>query len=55
MGGPGGMGPPGGASLFRAYRFAATYPGLVRRDLTPGLTIEELQAKEQKTKETKAK
>ena len=33
MGGPGGMGPPGGASLFRAYRFAANYPGLAHEDV----------------------
>jgi hypothetical protein len=49
-GGPGGFGPPGGASIFRAYRFAANYPGLVGRDLTPGKTVEELQMKQEKTK-----
>jgi hypothetical protein len=52
-GGPGGMpgfGPPGGASLFRASRYAADYPGLRGRDLTPGKTIEELEAKNPKGK-----
>jgi hypothetical protein len=48
-GGPGGFGPPGGASIFRAYRFAADYPGLVGRDLTPGKRVEDLQPKERKT------
>src|SRR5262249_60477083 len=43
---PGGMGPPGGSSLFRAYRYAADYPGLAGKDLKPGKTIEELLAKE---------
>jgi hypothetical protein len=43
-GGPGGFGPPGGTSLFRAYRYTVDYPGLRGRDLTPGKTIEELQA-----------
>lgn len=28
-------------TVFRAYRYGADYPGLVGRDLTPGLTIEE--------------
>jgi hypothetical protein len=48
-GGPGGMpgGPPGGSSLFRAYRYAADYPGLARKDLTPGKTVEQLQALEE--------
>jgi Spy/CpxP family protein refolding chaperone len=44
-GGPPGFSPPGGSPLFRAYRFAANYPGLVHKDLTPGKTIEELEAK----------
>jgi Spy/CpxP family protein refolding chaperone len=45
-GGPGGFGARGGGSpLFRAYRFASSFPGLVGKDLTPGKTIEELQAK----------
>jgi hypothetical protein len=41
-----GFGPPGGGSLFRAYRYAASYPGLVGKDLKPGKTLEELQPKE---------
>jgi hypothetical protein len=54
-GGPGGFGPPGrgpggfgpgGGQLFGAYRYAADYPGLVGKDLTPGKTIEELQSAE---------
>jgi hypothetical protein len=44
-GGPGGFG-PGGGQLFRAYRYAADYPGLVGKDLTPGKTLEELQSTE---------
>ena len=54
-GGPGGPppgGPPaalfagmpaGGASLFRAYKYAADYPGLAGHDLTPGQTVEEIE------------
>jgi hypothetical protein len=38
--------PGGGGSLFRAPRYAPDYPGLDGKDLTPGKTIEELQAKE---------
>jgi hypothetical protein len=51
-GGPGGppaflfAGPPGGASLFRAYRYGPEYPGLAGKDLKPGKTIEELEKKE---------
>ena len=46
-GGPGGFGPPGGGgSVFRAYRYAPDYPGLAGKKLTPGKTVEELQAKE---------
>lgn len=53
-GGPPGMPGPGGPpqleiALFRAYRYGTSYPGLAGKDLTPGKTIEELQAKE-KTK-----
>jgi Spy/CpxP family protein refolding chaperone len=52
-GGPGGLGPQGGSSLFRAYRFAANYPGLVGKDLTPGKSIEEVQATEKPEVEQK--
>jgi len=37
---PGGFGPPGGGGIFRALRYAADYPGLAGRDLTPGKNIE---------------
>jgi hypothetical protein len=57
-GGPGGggppaflfAGPPGGASLFRAYRYGPDYPGLASKDLKPGKTIEELEKKEPEKK-----
>jgi hypothetical protein len=52
-GGPGGFpgfGPPGGGSLFRAYRYAPNYPGLVGKDLTPGKTLEELERPEPEKK-----
>jgi Arylsulfotransferase (ASST) len=51
-GGPGGgppaflfTGPPGGASVFRAYRYGPDYAGLSGKDLKPGKTIEEMQPK----------
>lgn len=54
LAGPGGFGPPGGmfggpaggASVFRAYRYSPKYPGLAGRTLTPGKTVEELEAKD---------
>jgi hypothetical protein len=57
-GGPPGMFGPGGpmqmeSALFRAYRYPASYPGLAGKDLTPGKTIEELQAKEKSKSETR--
>jgi hypothetical protein len=48
-GGPGGFpgfGAGGGSGLFRAPRYAADYPGLAGKELKPGKTIEELQAKD---------
>jgi hypothetical protein len=61
-GGPGGFpggfgGPPGGGSVFRAYRYAADYPGLAGKDLKPGKTIEELEKEPPKdaAKEPKGK
>jgi hypothetical protein len=46
-GGPPGFGgPAGGQPVFRAYRYALDYPGLVGKDLTPGKTVEEQQTKE---------
>jgi Spy/CpxP family protein refolding chaperone len=56
-GGPGGrggpnFGPAGGSAVFRAYRYAANYPGLAGKDLKPGKTVEELEkAKEPPAKE----
>ena len=44
-GGFGGFGGLSGSALFRAYRYAPDYPGLAGKDLTPGQTIEELEAK----------
>jgi hypothetical protein len=38
-----GFGPPGGGGLFRAPRYAADFPGLKGKELTPGKTIDELQ------------
>jgi hypothetical protein len=54
-GGPGGgappaflfTGPPGGASVFRAYRYGPDYAGLSGKDLKPGKTVEEMQPKDQ--------
>jgi hypothetical protein len=49
--GGGGGGPPNlGAAVFRSYRYPANYPGLQGKDLTPGKTIEELQAKPREKK-----
>ena len=47
-GGPGGMGGRGGGALFRAYRYGSAHPGLTGRDLAPGQTINEAEAKENK-------
>jgi hypothetical protein len=49
-GGGGGGPPPLGNAVFRSYRYAANYPGFAGKDLTPGKTIEELQAKEPEKK-----
>ena len=35
-----GFGPPGGSSLFRAYRYGPDYPGLAGKDLKPQKTVE---------------
>jgi hypothetical protein len=47
--GPGGFpgfgGPRGGQPVFRAYRYSPDYPGLAGKNLTPGKTVEELEAK----------
>ena len=56
VGGPGGRGgPPGGSPLFRAYRFAANFPGFAGRDMTPGKTLEEMQPKQPEKKEAEKK
>jgi Spy/CpxP family protein refolding chaperone len=49
-GGPGGFAPGGGSALFRAYRYAPDYAGLVGKDLKPGKTVEEVQPKQAKGK-----
>jgi hypothetical protein len=54
-GGPGGGGPPGGRPLFRALRYAASFPGFAGKNLTPGKTLEELQPKEPEKKEAEKK
>ena len=54
-GGPGRGGPPGGTPLFRAYRYAANYPGFAGKKLTPGKILEELQPKEPAKKEPEKK
>lgn len=54
-GGPGRGGPPGGASLFRAYRFAIDHPAFAGRKLAPGKSLEELQPKEPEKKEAATK
>jgi hypothetical protein len=43
-------GPPGGASLFRAYRYGPDYPGLAGKSLEPGKTVEELEKTEPEKK-----
>lgn len=47
---PGGGPPNIGNALFRAYRYAPSYPGLAGKELTPGSSIEEMLAKEKETK-----
>jgi Arylsulfotransferase (ASST) len=49
-GGPGGNGPPGGLPLFRALRYATSFPGFAGKELKPGKTLEELQPKEPEKK-----
>ncbi len=54
-GGPPGGGPPGGQPLFRATRYAATFPAFAGKVLTPGKTLEELQPKEPEKKPAEKK
>jgi hypothetical protein len=48
-------GPPGGAPMFRAYRYAANYPGFAGKKLEAGKTLEELQPKAPEKKEPEKK
>jgi Arylsulfotransferase (ASST) len=54
-GGPGRSGPPGGAPLFRAVRYATSFPGFAGKDLKPGKSLEELQPKDSEKKEAEKK
>jgi hypothetical protein len=54
-GGPGRGGPPGGAPMFRSYRFAMSFPAFAGKNLKPGKTIEEVQKEEQEKKEAEKK
>jgi hypothetical protein len=49
-GGAGGFGTPGGNPLFRAYRYAPTYPGLAGKELMPREAVGDLKPKERETK-----
>lgn len=48
-------GPPGGASLFRAYKYPADHPALAGRDLKPGKTVEEIEKDKPETKDAAKK
>jgi hypothetical protein len=54
-GGPGRGGPPGGAPMFRSYRYAMNFPAFAGKNLKPGKTIEDLQKEEQEKKEAEKK
>jgi len=55
-GGPGRGGPPpGGRPLFRAVRYATSFPGFAGKTLTPGKTLEEMQPKEPEKKDREKK
>jgi hypothetical protein len=49
-GAAGGGPPPLDNAVFRCYKYTANYPGLAGKDLSPGKTIEELQAKQSEKK-----
>jgi hypothetical protein len=54
--GPGGGGPPpGGLPLFRAVRYATSFPGFAGKNLTPGKSLEEFQRKDPEKKEAEKK
>jgi hypothetical protein len=46
-------GPGGGGAVFRTYRYGPDYPGLKGKDLAPGMTVEEMLAKEAKNAKDK--
>jgi hypothetical protein len=50
-GGPGRRGPPGGEPLFRATRYATSFPGFAGKSLIPGKSLEAWQAKDSRKKE----
>jgi hypothetical protein len=54
-GGPGRGGPPGGLPLFRALRYATSFPGFAGKDLKPGKSLEELNPKPPEKKEAEKK
>ncbi len=55
-GGPVRVGPPpGGAPVFRAYRYPMNFRGFAGRKWAPGKSLEELQAKEAERKEPQGK
>jgi hypothetical protein len=54
-GGQGRGGPPGGRPIFRAIRYAASFPGFAGKNLTPGKSLAELQPKEPAEKEAEKK
>lgn len=54
-GGPGRGGPPGGPPLFRAYRYATTYPAFAGRKWAAGKDLEELQPEEPEKKGPQSK
>ncbi len=54
-GGPNRGGPPGGSPVFRAYRFSINHPAFAGKQLAPGKTLEEMQAKEPEKKTASTK
>jgi hypothetical protein len=48
-------GPPGGSPVFRAYRYATSYPAFAGRSWAPGKSLEEFQAKAPEKKEPQPK
>ena len=52
---PGRRRSPGRTPLFRAFRYAASFPGFAGKKLTPGKSLEELQPKEPEKKVAESK